>query len=244
MKRIIFSILCLLVAGPLAAQDDASLFSKKSWYDGFYVGAGSGFLRVDTKLSSNGLAPTPTEPIESDDFRTTSIAGKGFVGYRIIRYAGIEIGYFKAFDVEESYCFTDTSGECTESRGGGVSVVSSSAWTVKLPTSGYTAAVTGFWPINDTFELMIKAGGIKSDITGDASELIVGGLVPPKPPPVPQFTTPVVNKEISSDWDAMGAFGINFNSESGISVRAEVEYFNIKAIDEPWLVSLNAIYNF
>jgi hypothetical protein len=38
MKRIIFSILCLLVAGSLAAENDSSLF------DGLYLGVGSGFL--------------------------------------------------------------------------------------------------------------------------------------------------------------------------------------------------------
>jgi hypothetical protein len=243
MKRIIFSILCLLVAGSLAAENDSSLF------DGLYLGVGSGFLRYETTLSGNGLAPIPTDPsesvdIESDDFKKTSITAKAFIGYRIFRNAGIELGYFKGFDIEETYCFTDTNDECTESRGSGTSVISSSAWTVKLPTTGLTATVIGFWPINETVELFIKAGGIYSNVDGDASERIVGGLVPAKPPAEPLLVLPVVNQDLNSGWDGMGAFGVNFNSESGLSVRAELEYFSIKEMDEPWLLSLNAVYNF
>jgi len=242
MKIVTFFVLLFLLAGPLAAENDSSSSSKDSWYNGFYVGAGAAFLRIETHLSNNGLAPA--ESIESDRFNKTSIASKYFLGYRIIPYAGIEVGYFKAYDVEQSYCFTDMNGDCTESRGGPGSVISSSAWKVKLPTEGYTVAATGFWPINDTLELMIKVGGVKPEIDALASESVVGGLIPVKPPAVPPANPPVPKTSISDSWDAMGAFGVNFNSENGISVRAEIEYFNIKEIDEPWLVSLNALYNF
>ncbi len=240
MNRIVFAALFLLASGPLAAENGSGLFSKESWQDGFYFGAGAAFLRIDTKLSSTGLAPA--ESISgSDSFTKTSIASKFFGGYRFIRYAGIEGGYFKAYDVEDSYCFTEANGECTESRGG---VVSSSDWSVELPTSGFTLAATGFLPINDTIELMIKVGGVNAKVDGLAQEDIVGGFVPVKPPAVPALNSPINRKVKNSGWDVMGAFGVDFNSESGVTIRAEVEYFNIKEIDEPWLISLNALYNF
>jgi hypothetical protein len=91
---------------------------------------------------------------------------------------------------------------------------------------------------------MIQLGGVNTEIDGHAREIVVGGFIPVKPPTIPPPNPPVTTTVKSSSWDAMGAFGVNFNSESGISVRAEIEYFNIKELDEPWLLSLNALYNF
>lgn len=245
MNKVIFSVFLLSVSGSLAAQDDDGSLSKDSWYDGLYVGAGAAFLRIDTDLSSKGLAPA--ESISGNDqFKKTSIASKFFAGYRIFRYAGVELGYFKAYDIEKTYCFTDTSGECTETFffPSPPSTGASRAWTVEMPTRGYTLTATGFWPINDTFELLVKLGGVNAEVDGRAQEKAVGGFIPVKPPAVPPPNPSVSNSVKGSSWDALGAFGVNFNSASGISVRAEIEYFNIKEVDEPWLVSLNALYNF
>ncbi len=243
MKKAALFALLAIMSGPLAAAD-GGLFAKDAWYDGIYFGAGSAFLRIDTDISGNGLAPQNETIAGNDDFKKTSIASNFFLGYRIIRYAGIELGYFKAYDVERSYCFTDTSGDCTTTRGGGTSVVSSSAWTVELPTSGWTAALTGFFPINDTFEIMAKIGGVAADVDGNGFEKVVGGFIPPKGGTVVAINTPIATSVKGSGWDAMGALGVNFNAENGFSVRAQLDYFNIKEIDEPWMLSLNAIYNF
>lgn len=251
MKRVVLSALMILIAAPSFAQEDSDSSN------GFYIGGGVGALRIDTSLTDTGLSTTgvPSDSIapgeiESDDFRKSSIANKLFIGFRAFDYFGIEASIFGAHNVDERYCFIDSSGECEESSFfPPPSVGISRAWSVEMPTSGYTVALTGFWPINDSFEVMVKVGGVYMDVDGEARERVIGGLIPTEfPDGSPRLPFTLLNEpvdiEIVDDWDAMGAIGVNFNSESGFGVRAELEYFSVSEIDEPWLATMSVLYSF
>jgi len=260
--RKLFSLLAiLLLAIPLMVE------AKDSWYNGIYLGAGAGAGRVEAKLGDLGLLPpstippNDTESLESTNFSNTSITSKFFAGYRIFDYLAIEGGYVKFHELGEHPCFIDgrtdpATGEIIPGTGNGTCTpeldpsdaaanpTSSRAWTVDLPLDGWTGYIVGLYPFNETFEIFGKVGAIAWDMDANAQENIVGGFIPPK-----NGTNPVAptNDPISNNFDgtdvALG-LGVNFNAESGVTVRTEFEWFDIDAVEESWLLSLSAIYNF
>ncbi|MFQ5635474.1 MAG: hypothetical protein ACE5G3_09130, partial [Gammaproteobacteria bacterium] len=137
MRKVLgIGLLCAALAPLPGAAADA-------WYDGLYVGSGVGAARLEADLPDLGLLPRNSagipESIESTDFKKTALTGKFFVGYRPFKYLGIEVGFAKLNDVSRQYCFVDTSGECTETRGTPIpptssTATTSSAWTVELDT--------------------------------------------------------------------------------------------------------------
>lgn len=219
--------------------------------DGIYIGAGVGAGRIEADLVQLGLLPRDSngvvEPIESTKFKKTSLTGKLFAGWRFARYFGVEAGYVEFFDVSRQFCFVDDTGECTESRGepqlGVVPAISSSAWTVELPTEGIYGYVIGFLPFSqDRFDVFLKVGAIRWETQAAAFEKIGGGFVPVKPPLVPPTNDPVFKKFDGTDL-ATG-LGINFNHPSGVTIRSEFEYFDIGDLDQSYLLSFSAIYSF
>jgi len=236
-------LLIALAPSPGAAKD--------AWYNGIYFGGGVGAGRIEADLNQLGLMPMNAqgvpEPIQSSKFNKTSLTSKFFAGWRFAKYFGLEVGYDRFYDVESQYCFVDETGECTESRGEGqgaiTPAITSSAWTVDLPTEGWTAFVVGYLPFGKgAFDAFLKVGAIDWEIDASAYEKIVGGFVPPKDPLVPPTNVPVSKKFDGTDL-ATG-IGINFNHPSGVTIRSEFEYFDISDLDQSYLLSLSAIYNF
>jgi hypothetical protein len=172
---------------------------------------------------------------------------KFFLGYRVMDYFAVEGGYIKFDTPEETYCFTEpTTGAGDASRfnpPNSSSIVGDTSWRVSLPLTGWTAYAVGLYPFaEDKFEAFIKGGAIRWSIDGTASENIVGSTIPSFPPNVPEPSQPAFYND--SGWDIAGGLGMNFNSETGVTVRAEYEYFNVQPLDSAWLLSLSAIYNF
>lgn len=247
MKKVLGLAFLLAAVAPAADAADGA------WYNGIYFGGGVGAGRIEADLAQlgllpqNGAEPPVFEPIESSTFKKTSITGKLFAGYRIFRYLGIEVGYTSFEDVERQYCFIDDTGDCTESRGdpqGAESAISSSAWTVELPTEGWSAYALGLLPFgnNDAFEAFVKLGAIAWETQAAGYEKIVGGFVPPKDPLVP--STNVAVSEKLDGTDLATGVGINFNHSSGVTIRSEFEYFDISDFDKSYLLSFSALYNF
>ena len=115
MKRVCLAALFLMISAPLSAQENGD---DSPWKSGFYIGAGAGGLRIDTKLSSidaqrADVNVTPSDSISSDNFKKTSISSKFMAGFRL-GYVGLEASYFEAYDVKQTYCFTDIDGDCVE----------------------------------------------------------------------------------------------------------------------------------
>lgn len=242
-------LMAILIPGLAAAQDAGE---KKRWYNGIYIGGGVGAGRIEADLAKLGLLPADSngtpEPIESNKFKKTSLASKFYAGWRFGRFFALEGGFNRLYDVERQYCFVDDTGECTESRGDPVTpsttpVISSSAWTVELPTEGWSAFAVGLIPFgNRAFDVFVKVGAIAWETEAAGYEKIVGGFVPPKDPLVPPTNVPVVKKLDGTDL-ATG-LGFNFNHPNGVTVRSEFEYFDIDDLDQSYVLSFSAIYNF
>lgn len=235
----------------LAVLTPATGVAKDAWYNGIYIGGGVGAGRIEADLVKLGLMPedasgTP-EPIESSKFKKTALTSKFFAGWRFFKYFGIEGGYNRFHDVNRQFCFIDDTGECTESRGepqgATVPATTSSAWTVELPTKGWSAFAVGFLPFaNNAFDAFLKVGAISWETDAAGYEKVVGGFVPPKDPLVPPTNVPVSEKLDGTDL-ATG-IGINFNHPTGVAIRAEFEYFDIADLDQSYLLSFSATYTF
>jgi len=251
MKKVLglATLLALMTPVPGVAKD--------SWYDGFYIGFGGGAGRLEADLAKLGLLPVDAsgqpEPIDSNDYSKTSFTGKLIGGYRIFRYAAVELSYMEFYNTEQQYCFLDSAGECTESRGiptptpppgVPVSAISSSAWTVELPTRTYSAFAVGLLPFgkDDAFEGFVKLGVVNWETKAQAGEVIVGNFVPPKLPLVPPTNVPIA--KTFDGTDVAGGIGLSFNHSSGITVRTELEYYDLSDFDLTAVFSLSAIYNF
>jgi len=257
----------------------AVVFAQDEIKKGFYIGAGVGGGRIEAELKDLGLVPTSVtdglEGLESDDFKNTALTYKFFAGWRILDFFAIEGGYMEFDDPDESFCFTDLEeGGCSESRGSALSgQISSSAWTIELPTDGLTIYAVGIYPFSPRFEIFAKLGGIAWDAEGTGWEEVSGlptdsnGNLPPgiptdpnaPPPDLPSNCPggslpykgaavpppPNACKQYSDDgFDVAGGIGMNFNMDSGVSIRTEFEYFDIGDFDTAWFLSASAFYTF
>jgi opacity protein-like surface antigen len=233
----------------LVAVATTPAVARAAWYDGFYFGSGVGLGRIEAELVPLGLLPemddgmggTVNEPIESTDFKKSSVGAKFFAGYRFARYLAIEGGYTKIYDVDEQFCFLDDTGGCTEDRGG---AISSSAWSVEMPTDGWTGYVVGLLPFgnDDAFDVFVKVGVIAWETDVTAREEVVGNFVPVKDPLIPARNPPVTRQLDGTDL-ATG-IGVNFNHPNGVTIRSEFEYFDISEFEQSFLLSFSAVYNF
>lgn len=246
MKKVLglATLLALMTPVPGVAKD--------SWYDGIYIGFGGGAGRLEADLNKLGLLPQDTgESIESNEYSKTSFTGKLIGGYRIFRYMAVELSYMEFYNTEQQYCFLDDTGGCTESRGiptppppGPVSAISSSAWSVELPTKTYSAFAIGLLPFgtDDAFEGFIKLGVVNWETQARAGEVIVGNFVPVKPPLVPATNAPISKK--LDGTDVAGGIGMSFNHSSGVTIRSELEYYDLTDFDLSAVLSMSVIYNF
>lgn len=147
------------------------------------------------------------------------------------------------------------------------SIVSDSQWEVTLPFEGWDLFAVGIFPISERFEFFGKVGAIAWKMQGTARERVVGGLIPTGPPNDNQVGFPPgpdsclggtppypcndqrwigPGQANTDDTGVGGAAGLGFTflSETNISVRTELEYFDVKNTDDVWLASLSAIYSF
>lgn len=234
------SLLLICLSG-LALEAAAQDAHKR----GFYLGAGVGAGRVEAKLNDLRVQPVDTgETIEGDSINTSALTVKITAGYRLADFFAIEASYLNFDDADEKFCFIDnTTGDCTTDRFGGFGVVGSSQWSAEVPITGGALYAVGIWPFNDTLEIFGKVGGMFWEAKAKGFEVILGGIVAPQPPLLPDtFNSPRANK--LDGTDVSGGLGINLNTDVGITVKAEAEYFDLKDFDTVWLLSISAFYNF
>ncbi len=71
---------------------------------------------------------------------------------------------------------------------------------------------------------------------------MVSGFIPPKTPFIPELNSPV-EQDLDGEDLALGA-GVNFNTDFGVSIRSEFEYFDVSDTNTVWVFSLSAFYRF
>ena len=251
--RVVFSLVAVMLLSSPALVE-----ARDKWWQGFYTGIGVGGGRIDADLKDLGFdisdPPDGTgETIEGDTFKTTALTYKAFFGYKIMDYFAIEAGRVEFDDPDDLFCFIDDlTGACAESRfttpaelempTSGTSVVSSTTWQVALPLTGLDIFAVGILPFGERFDGFLKLGGIYSEIKGRAQERVVGALIPAPQTGIPEGNAPKADNFYS--FDVAGGIGFNFNSDTGITIRTELEYFDIDETNDVWFLSLSAVYNF
>ena len=239
----------MAVAAPAQAEDH--------WWQGFYMGAGAGLGRFESDLQQLDVMPTGTQinnTLEHTSFNESAIASKFFAGYRILKYLAIEGGYFEFHDMDDQPCFLfDATGECSNVAGQLPDLPSERVWTVDVPLDGWTAYAVGMLPFNETVEGFFKVGAVNWKALPSGHERIVGVIIPcpdPTDPKCGNLGTPVAPPQNQPEYsrfegtDLALGIGVNFNTESGISVRTEAEWYDIGIADRTWMLSLSVIYNF
>lgn len=243
MKKVLSLAVCLLALVPVMGN------AQDAWYDRFYVGAGTGATRIEADLTELDLLPADAqgnpETIENNDYKKSSIMSHFVAGYRFSRYLAVEGSYQKLYDSEQSFCFTDDTGDCATERGlddSPIARISSTAWTVEIPLTAWSAYAVGLYPFNDTWEVFAKLGVSAWESDLSAFEKAVGGFIPVKLPLTPP--TNVALARSIDGTDLAGGIGLNLNHESGVTIRGEIEFLDISEYDSSYTFALSAIYNF
>lgn len=118
-RKLVMATIVLALAATFAHADE-----KK----GLYIGAGAGYGSQELSVSTG-------------DFKDNTTSYKGFIGYRFMRFIGIEAAYVDFGKANDTLDF-----------GGGTTT------SVDLKTHGETAEITGTIPIGSFLEIYGKAG--------------------------------------------------------------------------------------
>ena len=206
---------------------------------GPYLGLGIWGARLDSKLGelSNGqasLLPNAGDDAESinADFSSTDVGYQIVAGWRFGAHFGVEAGWVDLGNARQLYELPELCNlQGCQSR----------EWTAEVDTTGWQAFVTGYLPLSENVELYGKAGviGWDTDFKGLERSAV---LVPPPGPIGDPQNEPVAFSDDGTDLAV--ALGLNLKTDSAISVRTELSWYDVDFADRAWLLSLTAVYNF
>jgi hypothetical protein len=134
MRKAILAALVFMIAG--VAGTAARADEKK----GLYIGAAAGYGSQEFDIST-------------ESFKDNTTSWKGIIGYRFVRFLGLEVAYVDFGKASDELNF-----------GGGNT-------SVDVKTHGETAEITGTLPLGSFFELYGKAGYLwwNTDVNGASS---------------------------------------------------------------------------
>lgn len=175
---------------------------------GFYVGGGLGIARDDGNYTFTGANVTSQE--------LTNPGAKIYVGYRAVRYFGIEIGYAK---------LGDTTFEGVDSNG----VPFSDRFTHEAVPFGFV----GFLPLGDRWELIARLGSVINS-TYNTEQTCVrqtrwGTVVQQNCPSTPITWGFGVRYRVGTKWGLRLDYDSYALKDSARSPRAELNFFSIGA---------------
>jgi OOP family OmpA-OmpF porin len=170
---------------------------------GFYVGGSIG--RSDTNNDVGSLAALGVV-VTGNDERDTG--WKVFGGYQITKNWGVELSY------------VDFGNFGITGRLGATPV------TADAKVSGIALAAVGTLPLNDSFSLFAKLGGVYGTVKSSA----VAG------------TAFVSDKDRTTDWTA--GIGVKFNVNKNFAIRAEAERYEFSSNGNANLYTIGAQFKF
>jgi opacity protein-like surface antigen len=247
---------------------------------GFYIGAGAGGARLESdwyngdgsdNLPVGPQTPSPgaaDAPIAGNSTGGTDIAFQAFAGYRIFDFLAVEAGYVYLGEIKDSNCFTYTDAEAAGLADVNSGDCKDQEWSTTAETDGWQLSVMGILPINDTWEVFLRAGWLWWDTDTTGMDNVSNSLFNtpsrcPDPPgssdpacvtsfSLPQAGAPPVtvnrgpdNRSGSEDGGDFGAgIGATVKATDQFSIRGEFEWFDIDYTDTAWFLSLSAVYAF
>ncbi len=201
---------------------------------GPYMGVGIGATGIESGLEQLNLVPdkaTDVAVIGSDpDFGSTQVSVNVTVGWMLDKHFGLEIGYTDFGQGVENYELPEACNTFgCQSR----------EWTAEVAIAGFQAFVVASTPIGESLDAYLKLGAITWDADYDGFERNV--IFTPGPPIADRNDTVGFD---DSGTDLAAAMGLNLKTDSPISVRVELSYYDIDTTDLVWVTQLMGIYTF
>lgn len=220
-------LMAMVLAGPALALPTAV-------FAGGYVGIGIGAAGTESSLKQLNLVPdrlSDVTEIGSDPgFGSTEASVNATLGWMFTKNFGVEVGYTDFGEAVQNYelpVACNTFG--CQSR----------EWTTQMSTSGIQAYLVGSTPIGASLDAYLKVGAINWEAEYAGFERTVGTT---PGPPIPQRNESVNYDKSGTDLTA--AMGLNLKTDSPISVRVELSYYDIDTTDLIWVAQLMGIYTF
>ncbi|MFO1395071.1 MAG: outer membrane beta-barrel protein [Steroidobacteraceae bacterium] len=191
LKTAMFASL-VLVAGTAAAADD-----------GFYVGAGVGYgkININSRKIDNAIDGALLDPPTGYSVTQSSV-GQGATpysltaGYRFMKYLAVEVSYIDLGNAD--YKATVSDGLDT---GGRVKA--------QWEATGWPVSVLGIWPIDDSWEVFGRVGLFMGDVKLNAKAVDGAG-------------DPLLKGHTSANSNEfLGGVGANFNFLDKWTARLE-----------------------
>jgi hypothetical protein len=201
---------------------------------GPYVGVGIGGTRTESSLAELNLVPnltSDTDVIGTDpNFASNDVSFEFTVGWMFNKHFGVEVGYTDFGKAVENYELPEACNTFgCQSR----------EWTAQMKMTGVQAFVIGSTPIGASLDAYLKLGAIVWDADYSGFERNVAE--------VPGFPIGTRNDTVNytdSGTDLAAAMGLNLKTDSPISVRAELTYYDVDTTSLVWIAQLMAIYTF
>lgn len=175
---------------------------------GLYVGAGTGIARDDGNYTFTGASVT------SQDL--TNPGAKIYVGYRLIRYFGVEIGYAKLGAT--SFEGTDTNGVPFSER---------------FTHEAVPLSLVGFLPLGDRWELIGRLGSVINSTYNTEQSCVRrtswGTVVQQNCPSTPIAWGLGVRYRVGQKWGVRVDYDSYALKDSASSPRAELNFFSVGA---------------
>lgn len=222
------SVLMAMVLGGTVLALPTAVFA------GGYVGIGIGASRNESSLQQLNLVPdllTDVDAIGSDPgFGSTDVGVNATLGWMFTKNFGVEMGYTDFGEAVQNYELPEACN---------VLGCQSREWTAQMSTSGIQAFLVGSTPIGASLDAYLKLGYIwwEADYKGFERNVI---FTPG--PPIAQRNLSVNDSDSGTDLAA--AMGLNLKTDSPISVRVELSYYDIDTTDLIWVAQLMGIYTF
>jgi len=212
--------------------------------NGFYAGLGVGASKTEldqTVVFDDGInTPVPAKL----DFDENDISFKIFGGYRLNTYLGFEAGWTYLGKPDGDQPMPEQgAAECPQNipPDNICRPDPNTRLQTELELKGFTLNVVGYFPLSEQWEVFGKVGAFiwDADDIQVRSRADVAGS--------PTSNSPVFQNAIrddSSGEDLMGAVGLDFLPTDDITLRAEVEYFDVDDTESLWNLGFSAIYRF
>lgn len=201
-------------------------------------------------VDPNGYRTPGARPVEVRDPAGSDVAFKAFAGLRFGKYFGIEAGYIDLGEASDGFPYQIPMIESL--AGFPPRPLEDRQIDIETRIDGFQGYLVGFLPINDTVELFGKVGLL----AWDQDTLVVDrigtmeGVDQPAIPEIilgneaPDGVTFQSRKTSDSGTDlALGA-GINLRASEHVSLRTEVEWFDIDNTSLAWAGSVSLVFNF
>lgn len=201
-------------------------------------------------VDANGYRTAGAQPVDVSDPEGSDISFKAFAGVRFNRHFGVEAGYIDLGEAADRYGFQIPVIQSLS--GFPPRPLQDRQIDIETKIDGFQGYVVGFLPLNDSVELFAKAGVF----VWDQDTLVVDRIGSSQRVDQPNIPEIILGNEApdgvsfsslrtsDSGTDlALGA-GVNLRASEHVSLRGELEWFDIDSTSLAWAGTISLVFNF